>query len=78
MLDKKIESLDNLCRRLQDDYNNINVFNQKEEDRLVVYNVIETLENIKRLKKILNNETLDLLPFDVAESIHDIFEEIGV
>lgn len=39
-----IRSLDSLCRRLQDDYNGEKPFEQYEEDRLAVYNVIELLK----------------------------------
>ena len=36
-------------------------------------NQLET--NRDELKKILNNEVLDTLPFDVAEQVHNLFEE---
>lgn len=39
-----IENLDSLCARLQDDYNGNKPFEQCEEDRLAVYDVIELLE----------------------------------
>lgn len=39
-----IKELDDLCKRLQDDYNGVKEFKQYEEDRLVVYDVIELLE----------------------------------
>ena len=41
-----IENLDNLCKRLQDDYNNIISFKQYEEDRVVLNNTIEILETL--------------------------------
>lgn len=34
------------------------------------------IDKIKKLRKILNNEVLDTLPFDTAEEIQDIFDEI--
>lgn len=39
-----VKELDDLCKRLQDDYNGVKEFKQYEEDRLVVYDVIELLE----------------------------------
>lgn len=44
-----ITSLDCLCKRLQDNYNNGITFEQYEEDRLIIYNVIEILEKTKKL-----------------------------
>ena len=44
-----ITSLDGLCKRLQDNYNNGIIFEQYEEDRLIIYNVIEILEKTKKL-----------------------------
>lgn len=41
-----INELDNLCRRLQDDYNGKCPFVQSEEDRIAVYDTIEYLENL--------------------------------
>ena len=32
---------------------------------------------LKNLKKILNNEILDLLPFDIAEEIQNLFDEFN-
>ena len=34
-------------------------------------------EIIKKLRKILNNEILDELPFDIAEEIQDLFDEFN-
>lgn len=39
--------LDNLCKRLQDSYNNQKEFCQCEEDRLILYNILEFIDNIK-------------------------------
>lgn len=43
-----IKNLDDLCKRLQDDYNNVKPFEQLEEDRLAIYNIIEILTKTKR------------------------------
>lgn len=43
--------LDDLCFRLQEDYGVGEQFEQKDEDRLVVYNTIEILENLERFVK---------------------------
>ena len=39
-----ISDLDDLCKRLQDDYNGDSAFEQGEDDRLAIYNAIELLE----------------------------------
>lgn len=39
-----IKELDDLCKRLQDDYNGVKEFEQYEEDRLAIYTTIELLE----------------------------------
>ncbi len=36
--------LDSLCKRLQNNYNNDTAFEQAEEDRLIIYNILEMLE----------------------------------
>ena len=41
---KLITNLDGLCKRLQDDYNGGPAFEQCEEDRLAVYNILELLD----------------------------------
>lgn len=38
--------LDDLCRRLQDDYAGDKQFDQKEDDRCAVYDAIELLEEL--------------------------------
>ena len=43
-----IKIMDDLCKRLQDDYNDGIPFEQYEEDRLVIYSVIEILEKTKK------------------------------
>lgn len=40
--------LDNLTKRLQDDYNNNKAFEQKEEDRLALCNILEIFDNIEK------------------------------
>lgn len=45
-----IDLFDNLCKRLQDDYNNVKQFQQTEEDRLILYNLIELVEEKKGCK----------------------------
>ena len=37
---------------------------------------IKIIENVKWMKKLLNNEMLDLLPFDIADQVDDIFDSI--
>ena len=59
-----IRELDDLCKRLQDDYNDGLEFEQYEEDRLCVYNVIEILETLSEAIEFernthLCNDTLD-------------------
>lgn len=46
--------LDRLCRKLQDNYNDGEPFEQSEEDRLAVYDAIEYLNEI--LYRLENNE----------------------
>lgn len=36
----------------------------------------ELIERIKKMRKTLNNEMLDYLPYDIAEEIQDLFEEM--
>lgn len=59
-----IKQLDNLCARLQGDYGGGEPFEQDEEDRLVIYNVIEILETLRKYIKFERstypcNDTLD-------------------
>ena len=59
-----IEQLDDLCARLQGDYGGGEPFEQDEEDRLVIYNVIEILETLNKYIKFERstypcNDTLD-------------------
>ena len=42
-----IQLLNNLCKRLQDDYNGNKTFEQQEEDRIIIYNIIDFLNNLK-------------------------------
>ena len=42
--------LDDLCGRLQDDYNDIQAFEQTEEDRIIIYNILELLDEYKNTK----------------------------
>ena len=62
MMDKDINingiitDLDDLCKRLQDNYNDGVPFEQSEEDRLTVYNAIELLEKQIPKKVILVEE----------------------
>ena len=42
-----LKDLDNLCFRLQQDYGVGKSFEQCEEDRLAVYNIIEIVETLK-------------------------------
>lgn len=52
-----IADLDDLCKRLQDDYDDSVPFKQSEEDRLTVYNAIELFE--KQIpKKVTHEATL--------------------
>ena len=44
---KSYNELDNLCKRLQDNYNNDVEFEQHEEDRLVIYNILEKIDKLK-------------------------------
>ena len=44
---KSYNELDNLCKRLQDNYNNDVEFEQHEEDRLVIYNILEKIDALK-------------------------------
>lgn len=74
-----VKMLDNLCKRLQDDYNGINQFEQLEEDRLVIYNVIEILEKTKKLvSDELNtyscNDTLEKILRYLEGNFEDINE----
>lgn len=48
---------------------------QREIFRLNDYAVEleEKLERVKELRKTLNNEMLDYLPFDIAEQVQDLF-----
>ena len=41
---------DNLCKRLQDDYNLVDEFNQCEEDRLIIYNILDFVDEIKKIE----------------------------
>lgn len=41
------KELDDLCKRLQDDYNSIKEFEQCEEDRLIIYNILEYIDELK-------------------------------
>lgn len=66
MFKNLIKILDDLCKRLQDDYNGIDIFEQYEEDRLAVYNVIEILEKTKKfvdyqLSTYPCNENLEII-----------------
>lgn len=36
----------------------------------------EKCEKVNELKKVLNNEILDMLPFDISEQVQDLFDEI--
>ena len=59
-----IKDLDDLCKRLQDDFNGGQKFEPYEEDRLLIYNTIETLESLESfVKEQLStypcNETLE-------------------
>ena len=61
-----IKDLDSLYKRLKDNYNDGIEFEQFEEDRLVIYNVIEILEKTKKfvddeLKTYPINETLETI-----------------
>lgn len=52
------EELDSLMARLQDNYNNGIEFEQREEDRLVIGNILDIftdLENALPLKKVMEN-----------------------
>ena len=40
--------LNNLCKRLQDDYNGEKAFEQYEEDRLALYNILESFDRIEK------------------------------
>ena len=44
---KSYSELDNLCKRLQDNYNNDVEFEQHEEDRLIIYNILEKIDELK-------------------------------
>lgn len=44
-IEKNYNLFDNLCKRLQDDYNNIKDFEQHEEDRLIIYTLLEIIDN---------------------------------
>lgn len=44
-----ITGLDDLCKRLQDNYNDGTLFEQCEEDRLLINNAIEILEKTKKI-----------------------------
>ena len=64
MFKNLIKVLDGLCKRLQDNYNDGIEFEQYEEDRLVIYDVIERLEKTKKfvddeLSTYPCNETLE-------------------
>lgn len=66
MFKNLITVLDDLCKRLQDDYNLVKPFDQYEEDRLVIYNVIERLEKIEtfvseQLSTYPVNDTLETI-----------------
>lgn len=37
---------------------------------------MENLDKIKKLRKVLNNEVLDELPYDIAEEVQDIFDDL--
>lgn len=41
-----LSQLDDLCKRLQDDYAGTKPFKQKEEDRLLLANLCDCLENL--------------------------------
>lgn len=74
-----IRILDDLCKRLQDDYNCIKDFEQYEEDRLTVYSVIEILEKTKRfvddeLMTYACNDTLEKIQKYLCGDFEDIEE----
>lgn len=47
-----ITNLDDLCKRLQDDYNGGEIFSQSEEDRLTVYTAIELIESYYKQQEV--------------------------
>ena len=47
-----LEVLDDLCSRLQEDYNGGEPFTQYEEDRLAVMDACEILEHLLRNRKV--------------------------
>ena len=51
-LERVFQDLDDLCQRLQDDYNGDATFEQTEEDRLAVYHACDLLEFLLSNKKI--------------------------
>jgi hypothetical protein len=66
---KILIDLDDLCKRLQDDYNGEEEFEQKEEDRLVVYNIVEIMHTLEKFVEF----QLSTYPFnDTLETIASI------
>ena len=62
-----IADLDDLCKRLQDNYNDGIPFEQTEEDRLAVYNAIELLAKLTPKQPDLEGDGYD----DNGELIYD-------
>lgn len=54
------ENLHSLCRRLQDDYSGEKPFEQSEEDRIAVYDVIDTLDEIITKDEFLSADAYDI------------------
>ena len=61
--------LDDLCGRLQDDYNDIQAFEQTEEDRIIIYNILELLDEYKNTK----GEWFIMLKVKYIKTILDLY-----
>lgn len=82
---KILIDLDDLCKRLQDDYNGEEKFEQKEEDRLVVYNIVEIMHTLEKfvefqLSTYPCNDTLETIAsiINLQTTIDEINEKYSL
>ena len=78
--------LDNLCKKLQDNYNDDIKFEQSEEDRIVIYNILEIIDNeelkeiikYKNILKEFKKDNISLIKLETLEHLQgfDNFNEL--
>lgn len=77
------DEFDDLCKRLQEDYNGGIPFEQSEEDRLIIYDLLEIIDFIKKekerkekMEKIIITANARNLILGASENIITIAEDI--